>query len=555
MDHKNSTMTIIHSVPAQSEWDKQLFYYISDLHPEQQLLCVEKTASDIRATIKKKIAEMFTPDIDITAPLLIAGDTGDSFEISSWIYEVLLSCWEGNIFVVLGNHELWDCEHGANRAINEIIAEYKAFEKGHPRIHILENELIICKRNSNFLVLSEKQVLAMDPTTFWKLYGSSHYMILGGIGFTGLNPVINAQEGIYRDKLTAEEDIERSARFNRIHERLRVCAGAFRAIILTHTPPQDWCSNKLCDNWFYVCGHNHQNNFNCSSNRPVILNDNQMGFIPRKWALKAFTFNPYNEYNPLEHLSEGIHQISSDEYINYLRSSGIGIQNFSRKGTIYAIKHDDAYMFLLEGKKLYILNGGSIHVAEHPLAYYNEHLTRYISQVRKAFIPYDREKKRLGKVIRKLGGWGSDHGCIVDIDFWNHIYCDPCDGTISFYYATDIVNKVFYPDFSHLLKESPSLPCRDLLLKRLESMGNFPTLLPTVNESALLSMAPEIVRDTSMYDPSRKMRAVQYVLEQKVVRFWRDEILEFDFDSMQINGISDGNKKLLNPKNQISDEE
>ncbi len=544
MAHKNSTSMIIHSVPSQTEWGNQTFYYISDLHPEQQLHCAEKTISDIRAAIKKKITEMIKPGMDIAAPLLIAGDTGDSFELSSWIYEKLLSCWKGNIFAVLGNHELWDCGRGANLEINQTIAEYKAFEKKHHRFHLLEKELIICKRNSKLEVLSEKQILAMDPTTFWKLYISSQYMILGGIGFTGLNPVINAQAGAYRDKLTAEEDIEQSARFSNIHERLRVCAGAFRAVVLTHTPPQDWCSGKLCSNWIYVCGHNHQNNFDCSPNRPVILNDNQMGFIPRDWALKAFTFNSYNEYNPLEYMSDGIHKITSDEYINYLRSTGIGIQDFKRKGTIYAIKQDDAYMFLLEGKKLYILNGGRIHVADHPLAYYNEHLTRYIAQVRKAFIPYDNEKKRLGKVIRKLGGWGSDHGCIVDIDFWNHIYCDPRDGTISFYYATDIVNKIFYPDFVHLLQESPSLPCREQLLKHLESLNSFPALLPAINESALQSIAPEVVQDTSMYDPSRKMRAIQYALEQKVIRFWKDEILEFDFDSPQIKSVSEGEKQL-----------
>ena len=35
-----------------------------------------------------------------------------------------------------------------------------------------------------------------------------------------------------------------------------------------------------------------------------------------------------------------------------------------------------------------------------------------------------------------------------------------------------------------------------------------------------------------MYDLSRKMRAIQYALEQKVIRFWQDEILEYDFESL-----------------------
>lgn len=533
MDYTDGMLTEVHSVLGQSEWDLRMFYYISDLHPEQQLVFAGKSVSEIRKVVEKKVAELVVSDTDIKAPLLLAGDAGDSFETACLIYEALLSHWEGDIFAVLGNHELWDIGHDGSRSTNEIIAGYKAFAAEHPRLHVLENELIVRKYGSEWLVLSEEQLLNMDPTSFWKLYGLSPYMILGGLGFSGMNPVFNAQGGMYRGKLTAEEDAARSARFSRIHERLRLCAGAFRTIVLTHTPPHDWCGGRMCPNWVYVCGHNHRNSFECLQNGPVILNDNQMGFAPRKWELKAFTFDTYHEYDPLEYLPEGINRISADEYINFLRASGIGIQSFSRQGTVYAVKHNGAYMFLLDGKKLYILNGGSILVTEHPLNYYDEQFTRYINQVRKAFIQYDREKKRLGEEIRRLGGRGSDHGCIVDIDFRNHIYCDPRDGAISFYYATDIANKIFFSDFMQLVRESPSLTCRELILQHMESGCNLPALMPTVNESALLSVAPELVRDTGMYGPSRKMRSVQYALEKKVIRFWQDAILEYDFDNLQ----------------------
>lgn len=531
MDCTDSALTEIHSVSSGCEWDRKLFYYVSDLHPEHQLFCTGKSFAEQREIVDRKVAELISSAEDVTCPLLVAGDTGDSFEMVSMLYESLLSCWQGDIYAVLGNHELWDMDSDEDRSTDDVIARYKAFAAKHPRLHILENELLIKKFDSGWLLFSEKQLLAMEQTAFWKLYGVSDYMILGGIGFSGMNMVFNAQTGAYRRKLTAEEDFGRSARFSRIHERLRLCAGAFRAVVLTHTPPQDWCDGRLCPNWIYVCGHNHRNSFDCPQNGPVILNDNQMGFEPCKWELKAFTFDSYHEYDPLEYLPDGINRISSDEYINYLRATGIGIQSFSRQGTIYAVKHNGANMFLLEGKKLYILNGGSIHVAEHPLSYYDERLTRYISQVRQAFIPYDSEKKRLGSEIRKLGGWGSDHGCIVDIDFRNHIYCDPRDGKMSFYYATDTVNKLFFRDFMQLVRESPMLTCREMILQRLESGCDLPALLPAVHESALLSVAPEIVKDTDIYGPSRKMRSVQYVLEQKVIRFWQDEILNYDFSS------------------------
>jgi len=524
----------LHSVSLNSECGGQLFYYVSDLHLEYQLLLAEKSLIDKQKIIDRKVSELVSSADDTSYPLLVAGDTADSFEISFMLFESLLQYWQGDIFAVLGNHELWNDNSNFDMPVDEVIAKYKAFAKKHPNLHILENELIDLKYCSVWSVLSEKQVLDMDPITFWKAYSSSSYIILGGIGFSGMNPVINAQTGAYRDKLTADEDAERSARFRRIHERLRLCAGAFRVIVLTHTPPQDWSSGRLCPNWIYVCGHNHKNSFDCPEEGPIILNDNQMGFIPRNWELKKCVFDSYHEYDPLDYLPEGINRIPEDEYINYLHSSGIGIQSFTRKGTIWAIKHDGVYLFLLEGKKLYILNGGRIYVAAHPLDYYDEYLTQYISQVRKAFVPYNRVMKRLGQEIRRLGGWGTNHGCIVDIDFWNHIYCDPRDGSISFYYATDMVNKLFYQDFIHLVRESPSLPCRESITKHLEADSiDLPVLLPPVNEAALLSVAPEIILDTSMYGPSRKMRSIQYALEKKVIRFWKDEILNYDFDSLK----------------------
>ena len=39
----------------------------------------------------------------------------------------------------------------------------------------------------------------------------------------------------------------------------------------------------------------------------------------------------------------------------------------------------------------------------------------------------------ISKVIKSIGGDGSIHGCIVDIDYYNHIYINPVDGKITEY--------------------------------------------------------------------------------------------------------------------------
>lgn len=216
------------------------------------------------------------------------------------------------------------------------------------------------------------------------------------------------------------------------------------------------------------------------------------------------------------------------------------MESFTRQGKIYVIKHDGVYLFLLEGKKLYILCGGKIQVAEHELSFYVENLPKYHAQIKKAFAHYDAEVQRMAQEIKKLGGLGRVHGCIIDIDGWNHIYCDPHDGTVSFYYATDIVNKWFYKDFRHLVNESPSLFCRALIQKRLED-NNYSLNLLTTDKSASVSAVPEIVLDTKMYDASRKMRSVQYELHDNVIRLWNDSILDYDFDKIQL--VADNEKQ------------
>ena len=47
-----------------------------------------------------------------------------------------------------------------------------------------------------------------------------------------------------------------------------------------------------------------------------------------------------------------------------------------------------------------------------------------------AFTPYRNALKTISKEIRAFGGNGNIHGCIIDIDFFNHIYVNPFDGKI-----------------------------------------------------------------------------------------------------------------------------
>ena len=76
--------------------------------------------------------------------------------------------------------------------------------------------------------------------------------------------------------------------------------------------------------------------------------------------------------------------------------------------------------------------------------------------------------------LEKIGGRGWIHGCIIDIDYYNHVYVNPVDMTVRSYWASDIINKLVYPTVPALLKaECPELYANYLKLIEGEKIKSF----------------------------------------------------------------------------------
>ena len=65
---------------------------------------------------------------------------------------------------------------------------------------------------------------------------------------------------------------------------------------------------------------------------------------------------------------------------------------------------------------------------------------------------YSSAQKEIATFIKHIGGQGRIHGCIIDIDFYNHVFLNPLDGKITAYYATSMVDKKVYRNIASLLK-------------------------------------------------------------------------------------------------------
>lgn len=135
----------------------------------------------------------------------------------------------------------------------------------------------------------------------------------------------------------------------------------------------------------------------------------------------------------------------------------------------------------------------------------------------------------------RIGGDGTVHGCIVDINDVNHVYINPFDGKVTPYYAKDICSRLVYDDLPTLLKEE--LPELYTDFKQAYKSGKIPLLSQYAvskqkdeeTEKMIHVAVPKLVLGTEMYDPSRIMRSIQYIFDDNIIRVWKDEILSADF--------------------------
>lgn len=539
------------------------FFYITDLHLESQLGLTGMTVDEIKGKVAQKVDEMLSgisKEDMADGVLLVGGDVADSEEVAKIFFDTVFFRFRGPIIFVLGNHELWDGCTYANgescrkRSIDEVVAAYKRFYKVgsgfEGKTYCLENEVLVCYKNSmqrnsdefgigrktagmprgGLCVLTEEMLLNTSTDDLREFFDECSMIVLGGLGFCGLNPRYNADTGLFRDRVSREEDIECSKRFRAVYDRVMSCASDMRVVVLTHTQIEDWTTDAPNKGWVYVNGHTHQNGLVKTEDGITVLYDNQVGYKPKKWHLNQFSLERY--YDPFETWADGIYQITPQQYMDFNAGRGIQMEYFRQQGDIYALKQKGIYMFMLQyGLGLYLLRGGQKLNVFHGLEYYAANLEQYVEKIQAAFRPYRNALDKIAAEVKRFGGSGYVHGSIVDIDYYNHIYLDPFDGYLMPYFALDVTDRREFRSVQELLESSPfpalgsdGTPMLSAYTKLLDA-GGVSILAPTVKEAALAVVPMEILDERNIYVPSRVMKSIQYLLDKGVVRVWNDAVL------------------------------
>ena len=505
--------------------------YISDLHLVHQLLRVGcETEDDAKYYIAKETLKIANElKLYSARYLLIAGDVASDFQVYKWFIHYLhkaifsVNKCELDIIVILGNHELWAFPQ---LKPNEIANEYYALVESKYRMHFMYNEVLYMdmKNPMRLSWLSSEDLLTMSENDIESKLAMSQITFLGGIGFSGRNSFFNADNGIYRSVLTRSEEIEQSEKMSKLHEIVCRATRGRNLVVCTHCPARDWTEEiNILPGAFYVSGHTHKNTY-IDNDEYHVFEDNQIGYhSDHDNHLKYFDTN--GTIDIFEEWEDGIYQITPEQYVDFNCGKQIHVKCNRQHKAIHMLKKFGYYMFVMESRSgnLCIMNGGNIKKLPYndlEILYYK--MDSVIAKMKSPLDIFTRMQNKVASAVRKIGGRGRIHGCIVDIDFFNHIYVNPIDATLHGYYATSMYDKYVYDSIPALLNQRlPDMYAtyNRLLLGHENEADNALVVLKGISDDVERKPLPYYSLD--MYAYSRQIKKIQK-LNSNILTEWSE---------------------------------
>ncbi|MFI3329788.1 MAG: metallophosphoesterase [bacterium] len=494
-------------------------YYISDLHLDHKirnkfgefgnknniLRYVRKVAKDLFENVKLN---------DLTFAFIL-GDVSANFEISKEFYKVLSEVYYSqHIFIILGNHEYKTQPlEQTNKMYIELFNEIS--------LNLLNNKFIsIGKYKTHINTLEFFNTKTVEEVE--KYFNEKALCIYGGTGFSGSNPNYNANIGLYNENVTREQEVLESEKFNEGHEFLLRHLTNYPVVIFSHMPKTDWCKEYVSNNFIYVSGHTHQNQ-RFKHNNSTFISDNQIGYNNDTFEMKFITMD--HDIDLFRNYNDGIYSVSIDDYSKFLfLKRGQLYQSKVLKENVIMLKKKEIYMFfnINDKKQLKLLDGfAQRNISNQNIEYYYNNMDVISDLLKESSMDYRTLQEAVSSVLKQLNFSGRIHGCIVDIDFFNHIFIDPIEWDLRIYFAFDVSSRRYYSGFEKFLEvnyqgrlsEYLELKTKGISLERNDLCKNEDMLVkPTL--------------DINMYKNSLIMNKIQSVTEMGILKIWDDSLIQ-----------------------------
>lgn len=511
------------SIGNKMEKSEKRIFYISDLHLIHRIKKAKCRSKEDIIYFLQNIANVIAKESGEI--VLIGGDVSSNFSIFEWFVELLEKAirksYKRTKFVfVLGNHELWNF---SGSTLDEIEERYRSvLEKN--RMYFLNNE-ILCVDDYGFMeVIPYHELAESNIEQLSERLKYSKLVILGGVGFSGYNQEFNANAGVYKDTIDRKMEIQESKKFENLYNKMMCLFEKKNTIIFTHMPKEDWCiDGEHHDGFVYVSGHNHRNEF-YDDGIKRIYSDNQIGYRNESMHLKNFLID-YG-YDLFIDYEDGIYEITSQEYQDFMRGKNIRMTFNRTINILYMLKRKGYYCFILKSNSgtLAILNGGAPKkLIQQDIEYYYNQMDAIVQKIKAPLDEYTIYQKRISNEIKEIGGRGSIHGCIIDIDFWNHVYVNPIDRTITGYFAYDMTYKILYPSIPALLKDRCQILYGNYQRMIEEKKENVLMIKQESKESEELEKKQGLYLERDIYKMSREVKKMQK-LNDGILTVWLDVV-------------------------------
>lgn len=493
--------------------------YITDLHLLHRIQNAGcRSREDVIFTLQKIVDAIVQESCGVT---LIGGDVSSDFSLFELFVKLLAHSAYGRqtFLFVLGNHEFWEFP---DLSVEQITDKYRKLLEGYD-MYLLQNDLFYENEVDAHGIIPYVELEQMTHAELTEKLRCSRLVILGGTGFSGCNGEFNANNGIYRNTINRDMEIQESKKFEKLYQELIPVLSQKNTVIFTHTPLKDWSSNpNLHAKFVYISGHTHRNVF-YDDGEERIYADNQIGYHNNNPHLKNFRMDW--EYDYFSDYENGIYEITAQAYQDFMRGTNISMTFNRNLHILYMLKKNDYYCFIHKNKQglLSILHGGALTRLEcKDIQYYYDHMDQMIATSKTPMDKYTAFQKKIAGTIQKIGGDGRIHGCIIDINFLTHVYVNPIDFTVTGYWASDMFQKVVYPNIPSLLKEQ----CPQLYAnyqKLIEGKRANP-LMPKQKEKEL-ALLPQIYLDIDIYKASREISKMQR-LGSRILTTWSEDLLK-----------------------------
>lgn len=496
---------------------RERVYYVSDMHLLHKLRDFKTKSKDDVIYAIKSIVGNIVKESEHT--ILIGGDVSSDFSIFELFFKMLRSEIDSSrrnllVVFVLGNHELWNFPH---KSFDEIVKKYSILIEGCG-MYLLQNDILYQDSERVIHKITTEEILSLEDKALREKVRTSRIIFFGGLAFSGYNDNFNADVGIYRNTIDRSTEIKESMKFENLYKKVCATFSDKNLIVFTHMPMDCWCESvDYHRNFIYVSGHTHRNYFYDDGDIRIYA-DNQIGYRNIQTHMKWF--DTENDYDYFADYQDGIYEITSQEYKEFHRGKNIRI-NFNREvNVLYMLKKNGYYCFIHEsmGGSLAILHGGALKKLDiDNIDYYYENMDSVVALIAKPLHAYTKIQETISNEIQKIGGSGYIHGCIIDIDYFNHVYVNPIDRKIIGYWASDIIHKKVFPTVTALLKEEcPTLYERYTKLLK-DNSKNLPILEKYGNKD--LALLPQSYLDTDIYKASKKIKKMQK-LSSNILTAW-----------------------------------